>query len=68
MKKLKLNVDGMHCRSCGVLISDSLKELGATAAKVNHNKGIVKVAFDDSKIKQNDIIKSIEKEGYKVRQ
>lgn len=57
----------MHCPSCETLISDSLKELdGIKNSKVNHKKGIVKVKFDDSKIKEEDIVKVIEKEGYKV--
>lgn len=67
MKKIKLNVDGMHCHSCETLIEDTLKETkGILNAEVNYKKGIVNVEFDDSKIKEKVIIKSIEKEGYKV--
>ncbi len=37
MEKLKLNVEGMHCPSCEILVSDELKELdGVKSAKVNH--------------------------------
>lgn len=67
MKKIKLNVEGMHCKGCETLISNSLNKLdGITKTKVNHKKGIVKVVFDDSNIGEEEIIKSIEKEGYKV--
>ena len=67
MKKMKFNVEGMHCTSCEMLISDSLTEIdGVSNVEVSHKKGFVKVAFDDSKIREDDIIKVIEKEGYKV--
>ena len=68
MEKLKLNVEGMHCPSCEILISDELKELdGIKSAKVNHVQGTAEVEFDDSKINKEKIIETIKKEGYKVR-
>jgi copper chaperone CopZ len=68
MEKIELNVEGMHCPSCEMLISDSLEELdGVKNSEVDHKSGIVAVEFDDSKTKKEEIIKTIKKEGYKVR-
>ena len=68
MVKLKLNIGGMHCPSCEMLISDELKELdGVKNAKLDHKSGTAEVEFDNSKVKKEDIIEVIKKEGYKVR-
>lgn len=68
MEKIKLNIEGMHCPSCEILITDELKELdGVKKAKVNHKSGIAEVEFDASKTTKDQIIETIKKEGYKVR-
>jgi copper chaperone CopZ len=68
MEEIKLNVEGMHCSSCEILISDELKELnGVKDVVVNHKSGSVNVKFDQSKTNKHDIIEVIKKEGYKVR-
>ncbi len=59
-----LNVEGMHCKSCELLIEDSLKEIGVE--KVFFESGKVKVFFDENKIGINQIKKAIRNEGYKV--
>jgi len=63
--KAKLNVKGMHCKSCEVLIKDALQDEGVKA-NVNVNKGEVSIEFDESKIKLDKIKSIIKKEGYKV--
>ena len=68
MEEIKLNVEGMHCPSCEILISDELKELaGVKDVKVDHKLGTVNVKFDQSKTNKKDILDVIKKEGYKVR-
>jgi len=67
MEKLKLIVEGMHCKSCEMLLTDNLMELGAAKVEVSHQKNEVIVEFEKSKITANQIIKAIEKEGYKVK-
>lgn len=68
MEKIRLSVEGMHCSSCELLISDSLKELnGVKNVNVDYKLGIVEVEFDSSKTKKEEIIEIIKKEGYKVR-
>ena len=60
---ITLNVDGMHCKSCEMLVGDELEENGATNVVVDHKKGIVK--FDN--MEKDKAIEIIKKEGYKVR-
>jgi copper chaperone CopZ len=62
--KHTLKVKGMHCKSCAMLIEDSLNEIGAIDVKVDVAKGLVTLTSDkDKKI----IAKSIEAAGeYKV--
>ena len=60
---IELRVEGMHCKSCEMLISDELEENGATNIKIDHKTG--KLSFDGlSREKGAEIV---EKEGYKVR-
>lgn len=68
MAKLKLNVEGMHCGSCEMLIKDSLEETdGVEKIEVSHKSGEVNVDFDDSKVSANKIKDIIKNEGYKVK-
>lgn len=64
MKTVTLVVDGMHCKSCELLIADSLKDAGAE--KVLFEKNKVKVFFEESKIKLQQVKEAIRNEGYKV--
>ena len=59
----ELKVNGMHCKSCEILIKDSLNDINVEA-EVNHKNGIVKLKFDE-KIVSLDKIKKVVKEcGY----
>ena len=67
MKKITLNVKGMHCPSCEILLKDSLEELeGVSNAKADSKSGIVEVDFDESKTDIDKIKSVIIKEGYKA--
>jgi len=66
VKKLNLNVVGMHCKSCEILIIDSLTESGASKASVSHKDGKLAVEYDESKLDESKIKQLIENEGYKV--
>ena len=65
MKKIRLKVKGMHCKSCSMLIEDALEDLGAKS-KVNDKEGIAVVEFDENKVSEEKIRAAIKKEGYKV--
>jgi len=66
MIKSKLNVKGMHCKSCEVLLKDSLEEIpDVQVLKADHKKGLLEVEHPKEKIQQiKDLIK---KEGYSVK-
>ena len=65
MTKHNLNVTGMHCKRCSLLLTGVLEDLGASniSIKLNEKIQIGKVSFDGDKKKA---ILEIEKEGYKV--
>ncbi|MBI5393321.1 heavy-metal-associated domain-containing protein [Candidatus Woesearchaeota archaeon] len=65
---IQLTVDGMHCKSCKMLVTDALTELGAKNIKINLDEkkqvAQLSVEYDKDKI---DIINAIKNEGYNVR-
>lgn len=63
---ITLTVQGMHCKSCVILIQDALEEIGAKNVKINvdEKKQLGKVSFEHEDRKK--VIKTIEIEGYKV--
>ena len=66
MKKIMLDVKGMHCTSCEMLIQDSLEELGIQT-EVSHEKGTVSATFDENSITEDQIKEAIVKEGFGVK-
>ncbi len=66
--KKKLKIEGMHCSSCAMNIDFDLEDLdGVKTAKTNYAKQESEVEFDEEKVKIEDILKSIEKTGYKAQ-
>ena len=46
MKKQTIFIQGMHCRSCEILIEEGLKDVaGIRGAKVNYHKGTAEIAY-----------------------
>ena len=66
MKTIQFRVEGMHCKSCEMLIGDALEDLGVKKSRANKDEGTVTVHFDEEKLKPNKICEIIEDEGYKV--
>ena len=64
MKKIILKIKGMHCESCAKMIKDLFEEKGAIAV-VDFKRGIAKVSCEEN-IKIDEILKDIEKRGYRV--
>ena len=61
-----INVKGMHCNSCKLLIEDAVSEIkGVESVKADFNAGKVIVRYTDEKISPKIKI-AIEKEGYQV--
>lgn len=65
MKKIKLNIEGMHCSSCAMSIDFDLEDLdGVKSAKTNYAKQTSEIEFDESKINEFKIVEQIKKTGY----
>ncbi len=65
MEKI-IKVKGMHCKSCEVLLTDSLTELDRVeVVSADSRKGEVVVKYNDDKT-LNRIHETIKKEGYRV--
>jgi len=67
IKKITLSVQGMHCAACAVTIEKELnKKRGVKKASVNFASEKAIIDFDSKIIDINDLIKTIEKAGYKA--
>ena len=65
MKKIDLNISGMHCASCSTLLTRALsKAEGVNEANVNYATGRGTVMFDESKISEKELIEIVRKKGY----
>ena len=68
-KKIDIDVMGMTCAACSTRVEKVLnKQEGVENAVVNLLSNRATVEFDDEKIKEGDIIKTIERTGYEVPQ
>ena len=66
MKKVKLNISGMHCGSCAGNIERSLKRVqGVKSCSVSMmtNKGIVEA---EDNVSEEELKKAVARAGYKV--
>ncbi|MEK6859730.1 MAG: heavy metal translocating P-type ATPase [Nanoarchaeota archaeon] len=67
-KKITLDITGMHCASCGMLITKRVqKEPGIKYVNVNQTTEKATVEFDETKTSEKSIISSIESLGYKAK-
>lgn len=64
MKK-EIKVQGMHCKSCEMLLKDAIEEKGLKVIRIDHKSGTIEVEIEESE-KINQAINAIESEGYKV--
>lgn len=61
----KINVSGMHCSSCSLLIKKSLEsQRGVIQANVNYATGNAAITHDSSQITVDSLLKTIIKTGY----
>jgi len=60
-------VTGLYCDACQTKIQQALKRTdGVKSATVDLDKGSATVTYDDTKVKPDQIVRIIEKEGYKA--
>jgi len=67
MKKLKMQVNGIHCNGCANKIKNSIGSLNIEhQTDVNVDSGEVKVVFDQTKASVNDIKTKILDVGFQI--
>ena len=67
MEKVKINVKGMHCKSCEALVNEDLLDLdGVSTVDASCDEDLVLVEFDPEKVELKKIKKIISDNGYKV--
>lgn len=66
-KTLKLNIHGMHCASCELLIQDEVQSLpGIREVKISSTDGVGKIKWNDGEVNSEQILLAIERAGYKA--
>ncbi|WP_440950963.1 heavy metal translocating P-type ATPase [Methanosphaerula subterraneus] len=68
VKKVEINIDGMHCGSCATLISRALtKTPGVVTANVNYASRKARVEFDESQLDEQRLVDLIASKGYAAK-
>ncbi|MEI8009208.1 MAG: cation transporter [bacterium] len=67
MKKTNLDIEGMHCGSCALLIEHTLKDTkGIQQANVNFSAEKATITFNEEEIPMTEIQEAIKRLGYKA--
>ena len=67
MTEKTFNVPDMSCGHCKAAIEGELNKLsGVEAASADIEKGIVEVAYDESRVGNEQLVEAIEEAGYTV--
>jgi len=68
MKK-EFRIEGMHCKSCEVLIKESLEDelKGIKSVNISAAKGDAVIEFNEKETTFDEIKRIIKREGYKVK-
>jgi len=67
MTKKTLNVKGMHCKSCILLVKEALEEIGASNINIKlDEKNQVGKLYYEFEGNESKIISAIKKEGYEA--
>lgn len=69
MTKMHLEISGMHCGACATGIQMLVSQMdGVTNISVNYDKKSGDMEFDETKVKKEDIFKSIADLGYSAKE
>ncbi len=67
IKTEELRLEGLHCADCAVTIEQTVAKLGGVEfVKANFTAGKVKIDYDPGQLGHDDLVRSVEKIGYKV--
>ena len=65
VKKVEINVEGMHCASCSTLITRALKKApGVVSVNVNYASRKARVEYDESQTNEQKLVALITSKGY----
>ena len=65
MKKTVLQISGMHCASCAIIIDKNLKKNeGVKDSNVNFSTSKATIEYDDKLLREEDLISAVKKAGY----
>lgn len=68
LKKVRLEVGGMHCASCAINIEKSVQKIpGVKSVSVNYANKKAFVEFDESQVGLSAIAEEVKKEGYSIK-
>ena len=67
MKKVNLEVKGMHCPSCEMLIKDVIEdEEGVKSCTATRSDNSVEIEFEEEQVELDHLKEIIASEGYEV--
>ncbi|MFZ2187151.1 MAG: sulfite exporter TauE/SafE family protein [Candidatus Moraniibacteriota bacterium] len=69
MNKTTIDIAGMHCRSCEILIEDKLTQIaGVQRAVVNYKKGTAEIHYGAKQLNMNAVDLAVREAGYSFGQ
>ncbi len=69
MKKETIFIQGMHCRSCEILIEDELVKIqGVKKVDISHKSGTATIYHTNKKLSLHDITQAVSSAGYSLGQ
>lgn len=66
MKRCQIDIKGMHCKSCEILIADELVKIpGIEEVVVDQNLGTAEIIYGGN-LKHQDLVKAVNEAGYQI--
>ncbi len=66
MTKTDLAIEGMSCQHCVMRVKKAVDQL-AGVSQADVSIGTARISYDETKIKEKDLVEAVEKAGYKVK-
>ena len=65
MKTIKVKISGMHCASCGKVITMDLEEVdGVEKVEIDEATKLAEISYDENKTNEEKILETIKNSGY----
>ncbi len=69
IKSEELQLEGLHCADCAATVENTVAKVGGVKnVKVNFVSGKLKLDYDPHKVTLDDVVRSVERIGYRVRE